>query len=144
MSGHAFQVFVDDAELRASLAAIRSTLTDDGRFAFETRNPLAREWEQWIPARAVEMTDAGGIVVQMAHEVDTPVEGDVVRFTTTYTSPAWDQPRVSRSTLRFLDARSLARCIADAGLVIEDQFGDWTGNPLTDVSPEFITIAKRA
>lgn len=46
MSGHAFQVFVEDDALRVSLAAIRSALTDDGRFAFETRNPLVREWER--------------------------------------------------------------------------------------------------
>jgi ubiquinone/menaquinone biosynthesis C-methylase UbiE len=39
MTGHAFQVFVEDADLRTALAAIRSALFDDGRFAFETRNP---------------------------------------------------------------------------------------------------------
>ncbi len=42
MTGHAFQVFLEDDELRASFAAIRSVLTEDGRFAFETRNPPAR------------------------------------------------------------------------------------------------------
>src|SRR5678815_2676296 len=45
MTGHAFQVFIDDKEVDASLAAIRSALTDEGRFVFETRNPLVREWE---------------------------------------------------------------------------------------------------
>ena len=144
MSGHAFQVFVDDDDVRASLAAIRSALTDDGRFAFETRNPLARAWEDWTPANAAEVTDAGGVVVRMAHKVETPVEGDVVRFTTTFTSPSWDRPQVSQSTLRFLDAASLSRYLVDAGLAIEDQFGDWSGNLLTDASPEIITIARRA
>ena len=43
MSGHAFQVFVEDDELRTALAAIHSALTEDGRFAFEIRNPLVRE-----------------------------------------------------------------------------------------------------
>jgi SAM-dependent methyltransferase len=45
MAGHAFQELVDDNELRASLAAIRRALVDGGRFAFETRNPLARVGE---------------------------------------------------------------------------------------------------
>jgi SAM-dependent methyltransferase len=144
MSGHAFQVFVDDDEVRASLAAIRSALTDDGRFAFETRNPLARVWEDWTPANAAEVTDADGVIVRMAHEVETPVEGDVVRFTTTFTSPSWDRPQASQSALRFLEAASLSRYLADAGLVIEDQFGDWSGNLLSDASPEIITIARRA
>jgi SAM-dependent methyltransferase len=143
MSGHAFQVFVDDEALRTSLSAIRAALTDDGRFAFETRNPTVREWERWTPDHAVEVTDASGNVARMAHEVDTPVDGDLVRFTTTYTSPGWDRPQRSRSTLRFLDADSLLSLLAGSGLEIEEQFGDWARHPLTDASPEIITIARR-
>jgi len=86
MTGHAFQELVEDAELRASLAAIRSALTENGRFAFETRNPLVREWERWTPNNAVEVTDAAGAVVRVGSQVETPVEGDLVRFTTTFTS----------------------------------------------------------
>src|SRR5258708_33186643 len=68
MSGHAFQVFVEDDELRVSLAAIRSALSDHGRFAFETRNPLVREWERWIPENAEEAVCIDGAVVRMASE----------------------------------------------------------------------------
>jgi SAM-dependent methyltransferase len=143
MTGHAFQVFVGDDELRASLASIRLALTQDGRFAFETRNPLVRAWQRWTPEHGVEVSDASGAVVRMEHEVQTPVEGDVIGFTTTLTSPSWDQPQVSRSTLRFLDADSLSAFLSGAGLAIEEQFGDWTGHPLTDTSPEIITIARR-
>jgi ubiquinone/menaquinone biosynthesis C-methylase UbiE len=143
MTGHAFQVLVEDDDLRESLNAIRSALTEGGRFAFETRNPLARAWERWIPANATEVTGPGGAVVRMAHQVETPVTKDLVSFTTTYASPAWDQPQVSRSTLRFLDAASLAKFLSGAGLVIEEQFGDWNRRPLTGKSPEIITVAQR-
>src|SRR5262249_45033666 len=44
MTGHAFQELIEDDAIRAALVAIRSALTDDGRFAFETRNPLVRAW----------------------------------------------------------------------------------------------------
>ncbi len=144
MTGHAFQVFVDDDELRVSLAAIRSALTNEGSFAFETRTPLVREWDRWTPGNEVEATDAAGAVVRMEHEVETPVEGDVVRFTTTFTSPSWERPQVSRSTLRFLDADSLSSFLSGAGMTVDEQFGDWNRNPLTDTSPEIITIASRA
>ncbi len=143
MSGHAFQVFVTDEEIRASLAAIRSAITHDGRFAFETRNPAARAWEHWNPANAVEVSDERGAVVRMLHEVEPPVDGDVVRFTTTYTSSDWDQPEVSTSTLRFLDPPTLSRHLADAGLTVHEQFGDWDRSRLTDESPEIITLAHR-
>jgi SAM-dependent methyltransferase len=142
MTGHAFQVLVGDEELRASLMTIQAALTEDGHFAFETRNPLAREWEGWT-LDGVEVVGAAGAAVRMAREVDTPVDGDVVTFTDRFTSPSWDQPLVSRSTLRFLDTDSLASFISDAGLIIEEQFGDWDRQPLTDTSPEIITIARR-
>jgi SAM-dependent methyltransferase len=144
MTGHAFQVFVEDDELSASLARIGSVLEQDGHFAFEARNPSARAWERWTPDNAVEATDTSGAVVRMEHDVDTPVDGDRVSFTTTFTSPEWDQPEVSRSTLRFLDASSLSSFLSAAGLAIEEQFGDWDRQPLTATSPEIITIARRA
>jgi len=143
MSGHAFQTFVADDDVRASLDAIGSALTDDGRFAFETRNPLVREWERWTPAHPAEVTDDDGTVVRMTHEVETPVEGDVVRFTSTFTSPGWARAEVSRSTLRFLGADSLSSLLDGAGLVIEEQFGDWDRRPLTATSPEIITVVRR-
>ena len=81
MTGHAFQVLIGDDELRSSLTAIRSGLTENGRFAFETRNPLAREWENWRPENAVETTDAHGETVRVQTQVETPFDGNTVSFT---------------------------------------------------------------
>lgn len=142
MSGHAFQVFVDDVQLRDSLAAIHRVLSEHGRFAFETRNPLARAWERWTPENAAEI-EFNGRTVRMAHDVETPVTGDLVSFSHTFTSPDWDQPQVSRSTLRFLDIDSLSAFLSEAGFQIVEQFGDWERQPFTATSPEIITIVKR-
>ncbi len=79
----------------------------------------------------------------MVHEVETPIAGDIVRFTSTYTSPNWNHPETSQSALRFLDAEALATFVSDAGLVIEEQYGDWDRTPLADTSPEIITIVRR-
>ena len=144
MTGHVFQVFVDDAALQASLKAICSVLTIEGRFAFETRNPRARGWEAWTPDNAVEIVDDSGSVVRMAHQVETPVDGEIVSFTATFSSSSWDRPRLSRSTLRFLDADSLSLFMSNAGFQIGEQYGDWDRSPLTETSPEIITIARRA
>jgi SAM-dependent methyltransferase len=143
MTGHAFQVFIEDDELRASLSAIRKALTEDGRFVFEIRNPLARGWEAWTPENAVEIVDENGAVVRMEHQVNLPIDGDVVSFTITFSSPSWDRPKRSRSKLRFLDAYSLSFFLSDAGLQIEEQYGDWGLGPLSETSPEIITVARR-
>ncbi len=105
MTGHAFQEFVADDELRVALAAIRAALTEGGYFAFETRNPLVRAWEQWPVRYSGEVLDATGAVVRCAYRVETPVVGEVVHFVSTFTSPSWERPEVSHGALRFLDAR---------------------------------------
>jgi SAM-dependent methyltransferase len=144
MTGHAFQALVEDDDIANALAAIRAALTPVGRFAFETRHPLARAWENWTPASAVQVIGPAGSLVRMTHEVRAPFDGRTVTFTSTFTSPGWDSPEVSQSTLRFLDAGPLSLFLSRAGLIIEEQFGDWDRQPLTAASPEIITIARPA
>jgi ubiquinone/menaquinone biosynthesis C-methylase UbiE len=143
MTGHAFQEFVEDDEIRVALAAIRSALMDGGRFAFETRNPLVRAWEHWPERYSGEVTDATGAVVRCEYRVETPVVGEVVRSISTFTSPAWDRPEVSQGALRFLAPASLSAFLSGAGLIIEEQCGDWDRRPPTEITPEIITIARR-
>ena len=142
MTGHAIQVIMEDEEIEASLAAIRSALTEHDRFVFETRNPLVRAWESWTPDNVVEVIDATGAVVRKWHEIET-VDGDVVSYTNTFTSPGWDRPQILRGRQRFLNVDRLSSFLSAAGLAIEEQFGDWDHQPLTDTSPEIITIARR-
>jgi hypothetical protein len=133
---------VPDDAIRTTLAAIRLALVDGGRFAFETRNPLARAWEQWPAHYSGVVTDATGAVVRCAYRVEGPVTGGVVRTVATFTSPAWEHPEVSHGALRFLDTAALSAYLSSAGLVIEAQYGDWTGGPRADTSPEIITIVR--
>jgi SAM-dependent methyltransferase len=143
MTGHAFQVFLTDDQVRASLAAFHDALASGGRFAFETRNPSARAWERWTPEHVLDIVSPDGDPVRFTRNVELPVTGDLVRFTSTFTSPAWEEPLLSHSTLRFLNADTLAAFLNAAGFTIEKQYGDWDRSPLTATSPEIITIASR-
>jgi SAM-dependent methyltransferase len=142
MTGHAFQVLLEDEEIRRTLTAIRALLTPQGRFAFETRNPAARDWETWPQKYAAEVVERSGTTVTVTCRIETPFDGRILSFTQTYASPVWDPPRVSRSTLRFLDASALSAFLTEAGLAVERQFGDWDRTPLTASSPEIITLAR--
>ena len=113
-----------------------------GRFGFDTRNPAARGWERWTPANASEAVSADGTKVRSWNDAG-PFENGYVTFTTTYESPSWDAPQYSESTLRFLDVPSLNGFVADAGLVVDEQYGYWDRTPVTDTSPEIITIVRR-
>jgi hypothetical protein len=144
MTGHAFQVLVEDDDIRTALAAIRSAPSNAGRFVFDTRNPLVREWERWAAAGAAEVTDGDGAVVRLSRRVHTPVVGDRISFSHTFTSTSWEKPQHSESILRFLDAGTLRAFLSDSCLTIDAQFCDWNGQPLTATSPEIITVARRA
>jgi len=105
-----------------------------GHFAFETRNPNSRVGAL-DPQRPIDRTGPGGVVIQYSRAVEAPVKRDLVHFTQTYSHPSWDGPKESSSTLRFLGADALP-LLTGAGLVIEEQFGDWDPQPLTDASSE--------
>lgn len=143
MTGHAFQELIDDDEICVALAGVRSALADGGRFVFETRNPLDRAWERWPDQYSGEVTDATGVTVRNEYQVETPIEGGIVWSISTYTSPDWEHPEVSRGALRFLDVDTLAGFLSEAGLQIEEQFGDWDRSPVSAASPEIITFARR-
>lgn len=145
MTGHAFQVLLGDDEPRATLAAVHAALSDDGRFGFETRNPLAREWESWTTKTPVDVPvpgAEGSAPMRMSRQVRS-VDGDIVSFRTTLALPGESAPRHSDSSLRFLGAGRLDAFLTEAGLVVEERYGDWGRGPLTDVSPEIITVARR-
>jgi SAM-dependent methyltransferase len=141
MTGHAFQVFLTDDEVREFLAVVRRALTDDGRFVFETRNPAARGWEAWTPERVRTVDGPGGRRATCVHRLES-VEGDLVTFTSDYRVEGWGEPRRSRSTLRFLDAEALNGFLAEAGFDVSAQYGYWDRGPLTDAGAEIITFAR--
>ncbi|GAA2149148.1 class I SAM-dependent methyltransferase [Kitasatospora kazusensis] len=142
MTGHAFQSLIGDDELRASLAAIRTALGYGGRFAFETRHPQARAWEDWNPSNASEITDPAGRRLRVSHHVESVV-GDVVTLTETTGDPDGTVLRVDRASLRFLDVPALAGFLAGAGFAVEAQYGDWHRGPVTGASQEIVTLARR-
>jgi SAM-dependent methyltransferase len=141
MTGHAFQCLVGDDELRASLAAIRRALVDGGRFAFETRNPLARAWEDWHGS-VLDAVDASGTRVRVSYDVEA-VEDDVVTFTETTSAADGTPLRVDRASLRFLEMEELDRFLSDAAFEVEARYGGWQREPLAPGSAEIVTVARR-
>lgn len=144
MTGHAFQALTEDQEIQAALSAIRAALSEDGCFAFETRNPAARAWEHWADRYGGKVTDASGHRVRMDTNLDAQFDGRVVAFRHIFSCPDWVEAQVSRSTLRFLSADELGKFLKGAGLVVEAQFGDWDRSAVAESSPEIITLARRS
>jgi SAM-dependent methyltransferase len=143
MTGHAFQLLLDDAAVRATLASLRRHLVPRGLLAFETRNPAARPWERWVREETLlEITAPDG--EPYASWVDEPVahDGDLVSFAGTIRSLRTGRERTTRNTLRFVDPERLGTLLAGAGFAVEGWFGDWDSSPVTPTSPEVIVLAR--
>ncbi|MGW0435854.1 class I SAM-dependent methyltransferase [Micromonospora sp. NPDC003197] len=145
MTGHAFQVLLNDQDFHAALAGFRRHLTPGGRLVFETRNPAVRAWERWTPELTRTTVYAPtGEEVEVSHELRGAREPDLVDFATSYRWPATGHVAVSGSTLRFVDPSRLRCLLAVAGFHVDGWCGDWDRSEVSDTSPEIIVVASRA
>lgn len=140
MTGHAFQELRTDAQVTDVLRGMRDAVRPGGRIAFESRNPGAKAWEKWHGA-SFQLRYAGEEIT-VSYEVHG-VDGDLVRFTETTDGGPWHL-QGDAGTLRFLSRLDLDRLLAAAGLEVETYYGDWGKGPLTETSPEIITLARRS
>jgi SAM-dependent methyltransferase len=142
LTGHAFQAFLTDEDVHAMLCTVRDALAPGGRLAFETRNPLVREWEQWTPAGS-----RGRVSIDGEGEVEVwtslrRVDDTFVEFVMHYRFLATGEELVSPQTIRFSTRADVERQLTAAGLTPEIWYGDWDASPCTEQSPEIIVIAR--
>lgn len=143
MSGNAFQCLLDDATTAASLAAIRRSLAAGGHFAFDTRNPAAREWRDWNPEHPYEVTDPLDAVLRVHHEASEPDTEGVVAVKTVFQGPHWNEPLTASGALRFTDPDALDAHLRRAGFAVAERFGAWDRSAFDPASsPSIITVAK--
>ena len=141
MTGHVFQVFLDDAETLAVLSSARRHRADGGRLVFESRNPWARAWENWTEERTRETAMVPGIgPVEVYYQV-REAWADFVRFDAVFTLLESGDLRISESTLRFPGRDLIAQLLEAAAFSSVEWLGNWDRTPLTPQSPEFIVIA---
>jgi len=140
MTGHVFQLFLGDGDVRAALRGVRRCLAPGGRFAFETRNPAARAWEAWNPWDTREHVTAGRVAADIWYDIES-VDGELVTFETCYRFARGETITVP-DTLRFTGQGQLAAFLAEAGLDQVTWYGDWDATPAGPASPELIAVAR--
>lgn len=142
MTGHAFQAVHTSEAATELLANIARHLTPEGRFIFETRNPLDRAWERWPGDRAVVDTEEHG-PVQESYEVEELRDG-LIALTHHIRLISRGEEFPGRTRLRFPTREQVESECAAAGLEVVEWYGDWDGGPLRDDSAEMIAITGRA
>lgn len=139
MTGHAFQVFLDDSDVLAVLATMRRHLAPGGLIAFESRNP-AIDW----PARWNRDADlaAEGHSIRQSRRVSRMANRRIA-FDTHYELPG--RTLVSSSELLFLSRTEIEDHLTASGLRAEAVYGGWLSEPFDEaVSEEIIVIVRAA
>ena len=141
MTGHAFQVLLTDADTMAVFETMRCHLKENGKVAFETRNPSldwAGEWAARPPL--VRMLPKGQLLETFKI---IGKEGEFISFKTSYSFR--HATLITNSTLRFPSRKHVEALIARSGLVVREVFGDWEGSPFeAKRSREIIFIVEIA
>lgn len=142
MTGHVFQVFLDDAETLTALRNIHRHMVPSGRLILESRNPLARAWEDWTreKTRAQRVIDGIG-PVDVYYQIKD-VEDEHVTFDAVFTIEATGETLVSESRLRFAPVETIRRLLSAAGFGEVELLGWWDCTVYSATSPEIIAIAR--
>ena len=142
MTGNVAQVFLDDAEWLAALAAFHAALHPGGYLAFESRNPEDHAWERWNRAASYERFDSPTGPMESWLELVRVGDGRV-SFAEQYVFLSTGEVAVSRSELRFRGREELTATLAAAGFTVEHVYGDWEKGPLLSTSRVMIFVARR-
>jgi 2-polyprenyl-3-methyl-5-hydroxy-6-metoxy-1,4-benzoquinol methylase len=139
MTGHAFQVLLEDDDVMETLTTIRDHLAPDGTVVFESRNPQIDWASRWNYSLDIHLSDS--IVRESRHFI--AMNRDRMTFDLRYQFP--DGTLASSSELRFLSRQEIENYLQKAGLRIDKMFGDWNQAPFDErSSDEMIFLARRA
>lgn len=133
MTGHAFQVFQDDAATQSAFAVMRDHLKPEGRIIFESRNPNLNWPEIW--AEANQPSILPGNILHSWKFIDRTDEH--ISFEHHYV--VGDETLISRSKLRFPSRENIETLLKAVGLKSGAVLGDWDKSPFDATqSPEMI------
>lgn len=137
MTGHAFQVLLDDSDVAATLGVMRRHLKRTGRVVFESRNPSIRWADRWEYETVLEHK---GEVIRESRRC-TKMENGRMTFDLLYEFP--DETLVSTSELRFLSRNEIEGRAIASGLRVERLLGGWRGERFDELSSlEMIFILR--
>ena len=143
LTGHAFQVFLNDDEALAMLRGAARHLAAQGRLAFDTRNPVMRAWQNWT-AGNTETVEVPGFG-RVEESVDAIYDETTGIASMTHRQRFLDRgtEQTGRSRIRFTGEDRVAALVAQAGLSLERCFGWWDRTPFNSTASEIIVVATR-
>ena len=137
MTGHAFQVLIDDADISATLQTVYTHLAQGGIFVFESRNPKIDWASNWDYDMQVDAP------VGTVHESRRflNIESEILTFELNFEFP--DETLKTKSKLRFAPREKIETQLKAVGLRTKEFYGDWNRKPFNDqASLEMIFVCE--
>ncbi|MBL4646904.1 MAG: class I SAM-dependent methyltransferase [Rhizobiales bacterium] len=145
LTGHTFQVFLTDADQSALLATIAAHLAPEGRFIFDSRNPYFSNNKEQGKEQTMHK-----IVHPKWGEVDAwcislyDENTGILNYRNCFQADGQEAIEAELEYIRYSPKDHLERLISDAGLCVDEWFGDWQGNANDAKSREIIPLGKLA
>lgn len=143
LTGHAFQVFLDEEDQAQVLRTVAAHLTRTGRFVFDSRNPAVEAWKKWTPDRSRRHIEHPTLGRALAwNDVSYDPSAAVATYGTYYKMTANDRTFSSQSKIAFPPQAQIASLLQEAGLTVEKWLGNWSGVPYGPMTPEIIPLGR--
>lgn len=141
MTGHAFQVLMEDADVMATFAVMKKHLKPGGLIVFESRNPLLDWASRWN--YQMELTLPSTTVLESRHLLS--MEDNHMRFELRYQfQDGACETFTSISELRFFSREEIEAHLKESGLYVETLLGGWRGEPFDESTSEEMIFKVRA
>ncbi|MEW9835970.1 hypothetical protein [Mesorhizobium marinum] len=136
-------MFLTRADQMAVIETIAAHLSPGGRFIFDSREPAAREWQEWTPELS-RRTIVHAVLGEVAawNDVRLDEATGVVAYDTFYEGAGGRFH--ARSEIAFPPRQALAAMIESAGLFADRWMGNWSGADWTPGAREIIPIGRLA
>lgn len=138
MTGHAFQVLLDDTDIEAAIQVMHTHLKVGGTVVFESRNPCVDWATRWNYEMILDAHD--GPVHERRRFLS--MTNERMKFELQYHFA--DQLLLSHSELRFCSREAIENHLVQGGFSVDKIIGDWHGAPFEErTSEEMIFVARR-
>ena len=145
ITGNAFQAFLSREDQNDFLASVRSHLTDNGTFGFDTRNPSGhnlttiRDEEIWM-----EYKNFDGHQVRISGTQEYDDDNQIMHWTTyrRWSEGELPKEKTSRIACRFTWPAELSSLLRQHGFQIKAQYGNWDMEPIRYDSKVLLTICS--
>ncbi|ASN18403.1 class I SAM-dependent methyltransferase [Arthrobacter sp. YN] len=142
MTAHVAQAINDDGDWSRTLADINRVLVPGGRLAFDSRDPEAKAWDHWTPAKTLQRyTLPDGTALETWMECD-PQLGGLVALTE-HRMLNGSTEETETSVLAFRTEDQLRHDLDSAGFTVEHLFGGWAGEDVGSGQGELIVLARK-